>query len=250
MSAGAFVWYDLATTDPVKAASFYASAVGWTPVPLPDKPYTLFKMGTASRAGAHQLPADLEARGVPPHWSGHIQVDDVDAALAKALAAGGSLRFGPSDVAGVGRFAVVTDPDGAHFYLFKPSYDDMPPEPMSPGSIGWHELRARDPAAALGFYTGLFGWERDRAIDMGPMGLYQLFAYGGSDRGGIMAAPGGMAPHWLFYFAVEAIDAARDRVMASGGTVLHGPEEVPGGAWTLMCRDPQGGHFALVAPRR
>lgn len=102
---------------------------------------------------------------------------------------------------------------------------------------------------ALGFYTGLFGWAPDRAIDMGPMGVDQLFAYGGTDRGGFMAVPAGMAPHWLFYIAVEAIDDARDRVEAGGGQVLQGPQEVPvpGGAWTLACRDPQGGAFALVA---
>ncbi len=250
MSAGRFTWYDLATTDPAAAAAFYADAVGWTAVPVPEKPYTLFKMGDAALAGAHAMPADLEARGIPPHWSGHIHVDDVDASLAQAVAAGGVLRYGPMDVPGVGRFAVVTDPAGAHFYLFTPSYADAPPEPMSPGSIGWHELRTPDPAAALEFYTAMFGWEKDRAIDMGPMGVYQLFAYGGTDRGGMMAAPAGMMPHWLYYFAVEGIDAAKERVLAGGGAVLHGPQEVPGGAWTLTGRDPQGGHFALVAPRR
>lgn len=250
MSTGSFVWYDLATTDPVNAAAFYASAVGWTAVPLVDKPYTLFKMGEAILAGAHQMPEELEARGIPPHWSGHVEVADVDASLKQALTAGAALKFGPSDVPDVGRFAVVTDPAGAHFYLFTPTYEQTAPESMSPGSVGWHELRTPDPATALDFYTGLFGWERDRAIDMGPMGIYQLFAYGGSDRGGLMAAPAGMTPHWLYYFVVEGIDAARDRVTASGGTVLHGPQEVPGGAWTLTCRDPQGGHFALVAARR
>lgn len=207
-------------------------------------------MGTAVLAGAHQMPGELKARGIPPHWSGHIQVDDVDASLTRAQAAGAMLQFEPSDVPGVGRFAVVTDPSGAHFYLFTPNYEAAAPAPMSPGSIAWHELHSPDPATALQFYTELFGWRRDRAIDMGPMGTYQLFTYGGTDRGGMMAAPAGTTPRWLYYFAVEGIDTARDRVIASGGTVLQGPQEVPGGAWTLTCRDPQGGDFALVAPRR
>ena len=247
MSVGRFIWYDLATSDPAAAARFYADVVGWTAVPVPDKPYTMFKMEAAILAGVHQMPAEVAARGVPPHWSGHIQVDDVDAALAQVLAAGGVCKFGPSDIEAVGRFAVVTDPQGAHFYLFTPSYTADEPAPMRPGSIGWRELRTADPAAALGFYGRAFGWQPSRAIEMEPMGTYQLFAYGGTDRGGIMAAPAGMMPHWLFYVVVDAVDAAVARVEAGGGTVVRGPAEVPGGARTLVCRDPQGGPFALVS---
>ena len=250
MSAGGFVWYDLATTDPAAAAIFYAAVVGWTPVPVPEKPYTVLQIGSAMLAGLHALPDEVAARGVPPHWSGHVHVDDVDASLARVLAAGGICKYGPADVPDIGRMAVVTDPQGAHFYLFAPCYGTAEPAPMSPGSIGWRELRTHDPEAALAFYAAMFGWQRDRAIDMGPMGIYQLFAYGGSDRGGIMAMPGSGTAHWLYYFVVEGIDAAHGRVVGGGGVVLHGPQEVPGGAWTLTCRDPQGGHFALVAPRR
>ena len=250
MSVGDFVWYDLATTDPVAAAEFYAGVIGWTAVPVPAKPYTWFKAGGAVLAGVHQMPAEVAQRGVPPHWSGHIHVADVDASLAQAVAAGAVCKFGPSDIPDVGRFAVVADPDGAHFYLFTPSYTDTEPPFMSPGSIGWRELRTRDPAASFAFYAGLFGWQPERAIEMGPMGTYDIFGYGGMERGGMMTPPPGAMPHWLYYIVVEAIDAAQDRVAAGGGTVLHGPQEVPGGAWTLTCRDPQGGEFALVAPRR
>lgn len=248
MSTGSFVWYDLATTDPAAAARFYAGVVGWSPEPVPDKPYTLFKTGSAALAGVHQMPADLEERGVPPHWSGHIHVADVDASLAQVVEAGGQCRFGPADLPGVGRFAVVTDPDGAHFYLFTPSYDHWEPPVMSPGSIGWRELHTRDQAAALGFYAGLFGWERSQAIETGPMGTYQLFAYDGLDRGGMMNTQPGMPPHWLFYVAVDDVATAAERVKAGGGTIVFGPVEVPGGAWTLNCRDPQGAYFALVSP--
>lgn len=247
MSVGSFVWYDLATPDPAAAAGFYAGVVGWTAVPLPDKPYTLFNTGAAAQAGAHEMPAELQAQGVPPHWSGHIHVEDVDASLARVIALGGACRYGPADVPAVGRFAVVSEPGGAHFYLFTPSYTDTEPAFMSAGSIGWRELRSADPAASLAFYAGLFGWEPGAAMDMGPMGNYQIFGYGGMDRGGIMQVPPGLTPHWLFYVVVDAVDAAVGRVEAGGGAVLHGPQEVPGGAWTLTCRDPQGGAFALVS---
>lgn len=248
MSTGSFIWYDLATTDPAAASAFYASVIGWSPEPVPEKPYTVFKIGAAFMAGLMRLPPHLEAAGVPPHWSGYIEVDDVDAMVGKAEAAGASLRYGPEELADVGRFAVIADPDGAVFYLYTPSSHGEKLPPMTPGSIGWRELHARDQGAAFGFYAGLFGWERSRAIEMGPMGTYQLFAYDGLDRGGMMTTQAGMRPQWLFYFAVDGIEAAAKRVTSAGGTIMFGPVEVPGGAWTLNCRDPQGAYFALVSP--
>jgi predicted enzyme related to lactoylglutathione lyase len=57
-------------------------------------------------------------------------------------------------------------------------------------------------------------------------------------------------PHWLYYFNVDAIDAAVARIAAAGGKVVNGPMEVPGGSWIVNAVDPQGAMFALVAPKR
>ncbi|MDT7950262.1 MAG: VOC family protein [Acetobacteraceae bacterium] len=248
MSTGAFIWYDLATPDPAAAAAFYAAVIGWTPEPAPDADYTLFKTGAAARAGLMKLPAQLEAASVPPHWSGYVQVDDVDSMLGRAEAAGATLRYGPSDIPDVGRFAVIADPGGAVFYLYAPREPAQEPAPMTPGTVAWRELHAREPESAFGFYASLFGWEQTQAIPMGAMGTYQLFAYGGLDRGGMMQTQPGMPSHWLFYVAVDDVHAAVARVTGGGGTIVFGPSEVPGGAWTLNCRDPQGAYFALVSP--
>lgn len=251
MKSGAFIWYDLATTDPAAASRFYETVVGWTAEEVPAMHYTLFKVGETRAAGLMQLSQHLREAGVPPHWTGYVMVDDVDGVARQVQAKGGSLKFGPEDIPDIGRFAVVTDPSGAPFDLFKPFGEaDAEPAMMAPGHVGWHELRARDQEAAFGFYSGLFGWSRGTALDMGPMGTYQLFGYAGAERGGIMNAPAGMPPSWLFYFVVAGLDAALLRVQQGGGTILHGPQEVPGGAWVLLCRDPQGAHFALVSATR
>jgi predicted enzyme related to lactoylglutathione lyase len=55
-------------------------------------------------------------------------------------------------------------------------------------------------------------------------------------------------PVWSYYFNVPDIDAAVQRVTASGGQVLMGPQEVPGGSQIIQGMDPQGAMFALVAP--
>jgi len=57
-------------------------------------------------------------------------------------------------------------------------------------------------------------------------------------------------PAWLFYFNVPALDAAVDQIKAGGGHIIMGPMEVPGGQWIVNATDPQGAHFALVAPKR
>jgi predicted enzyme related to lactoylglutathione lyase len=62
--------------------------------------------------------------------------------------------------------------------------------------------------------------------------------------------PSMQAPSWTFYFNVPAIDAAAERVTSSGGTIINGPMEVPGGTWIVQCLDPQGAMFALSAATR
>ena len=64
----------------------------------------------------------------------------------------------------------------------------MPPA-MAPGRFGWNELLAGDVPTVWPFYATMFGWTKADAIDMGPMGTYQLFASGGTSIGGMMNRP-------------------------------------------------------------
>ena len=119
------------------------------------------------------------------------------------------------------------------------------------GAYLFRELQAGDLEAALAFYQSQFGWSRAEAVDMGPIGLYQLFATGGPAVGGMMARmPEVPAPFWLYYFNVAAVDAAVAKVTQLGGQVLMGPQQVPGGSWIVQCTDPQGALFAMVGPAR
>jgi predicted enzyme related to lactoylglutathione lyase len=89
-------------------------------------------------------------------------------------------------------------------------------------------------------------------MDMGPMGVYRLFSTGGADAAGGMMnkmaeAP---SPFWAYYFNVDALDAAMERVKGAGGKVMNGPMEVPGPMFIANCQDPQGAWFSMVAARR
>ena len=191
--------------------------------------------------------------GVGPRWMGYVAVDDVDAYAARVKAAGGSVHRAPDDIPGVGRFAVVADPHGAGFILFRGSSEPQSPPaaPGTPGHIGWHELHAGDGESAFAFYSGLFGWTKAEAMDMGPMGVYQIFATDGAPVGGMMTKmPETPAPFWLYYFNVDALDAAMARATKGGAKIANGPMEVPGGRWIVQCLDPQGAMFAMLAPKR
>lgn len=98
------------------------------------------------------------------------------------------------------------------------------PALTTPGVTGWHELMAVDWSQAIAFYTALFGWTKADAVDMGPMGTYQLFAAAGQPIGGMFNKPAAMpVPFWLYYVRVDAIDTAAERVSRAGGRILNGP---------------------------
>jgi uncharacterized protein len=252
---GKFVWYDVMTTDVKAATVFYCKVVGWTAQDsgMTDRSYTLLSAGPTMIGGLMPIPDDARAAGARPAWMGYIGVDDVDATTPRIKAAGGAIHRGPEDIPGIGRFAVAGDPHGAGFIIFKGA-SDQAPAPVAagtPGHIGWHELHAGDRERDFAFYAGLFGWTKAESVDMGPMGIYQTFATGGDPVGGVMTrTPEVPAPFWLYYFNVDAVDAAAARVTEGGGKILFDAHQVPGGSWIVQCMDPQGAAFALVASKR
>jgi predicted enzyme related to lactoylglutathione lyase len=255
MKPGNFAWYDLMTSDTEAAAAFYRDVIGWDTkdAGVGDRPYTLFSMGPVNVGGLMAIPENACEEGSHPCWTGYILVDDVDAYVKRVKAAGGKVYRGPEDIPGVLRFAVVADPHGAAFVLFKGMSATPPQElpPDAPGNVGWHELHAGDGTSDFAFYAGLFGWTRSRAMDMGPQGVYQIFATGGEPTGGVMTKmPESPVPFWLYYFNVDAIDAATARATKAGGKVAMGPHQVPTGQWIVQCTDPQGAWFAMLSWKR
>ena len=255
-SHGHFVWYELLTTDMTAAKAFYARVVGWSArdASAPGMAYTLFSVGDAAVGGLMTLPDEARRTGALPRWLGYVAVDDVDAAVVRLRQLGGAVHIPPADIPGVGRFAVVTDPHGAYFMLFRDvGGNPPPPAPDTPGLVGWRELHAGDGVKAFDFYASQFGWTKRRAMDMGAMGVYQLFTFaaGDVDYGGMMTRmPQTPGPFWLYYFNVPALDAAVERIKARGGKILNDPMEVPGGQWIVQAMDPESAMFALVAPKR
>ena len=86
---------------------------------------------------------------------------------------------------------------------------------------------------------------------MGAMGVYQTFDIDGVWSGGMMKTPPEMPkPCWVYYVAVDDIDAAHKRATDNGATTMMGPMEVPGGQWIVQALDPQKAFFAMVGPKK
>jgi uncharacterized protein len=113
-SHGSFYWNELMTWDVEKAKRFYAETLGWRydAMEMPDGTYWVIKCGEATVGGMFGL-REPQFAGVPESWMAYIAVDDVDARIAKATAAGGTLMRPAFDVPGVGRIGIIREPGGA-----------------------------------------------------------------------------------------------------------------------------------------
>ena len=199
------------------------------------RPYTIVSAGDDASRGMMAIPPEAKAMGVRPCWSGYVGVEDVDKPAAKVTAAGGSvMRPGDATFPASADFAVVADPHGAGFMLFRDAGGDPPPARAA------RRLACRLARTARRRRRGrlrlLFRAVRlDQAtsgMDMGAMGVYQLFGFAGGDGddGGIMTSMPQIAGAVLaLLFQRPAIDAAAERVKAKGGKIVNGPMEVPGG---------------------
>ncbi len=261
---GDFIWYELLTSDADAAGEFYGKVVGWTSINSGQTAmdYRFFSAGDGSDmadgvGGYMAITPDMAEHGARPAWIGYIAVDDVDASVARLSTAGGNVLMPAMTLDGVGRMAMVADPQGAPFYLMKGASDESSAsfaatEPKL-GHCAWNELATTDPDAAKAFYCAQLGWVAGDSMDMGPMGRYDFLKVG-DDRGFNIGAvytmvPEDPQPHWLFYFRVPDIDAAVAAITDNGGRILQEPIEIPGGDFSIVGYDPQGAAFGLVGAR-
>ena len=115
----AFCWADLNTQNPAKAKEFYSALLGWKiSAGEHDKSgYEHIQNGEKMIGGIPPVRPGSEM--IPPHWMVYFQVADVDATAAKAKELGATMCLEPISMEGVGRLAVIDDPQGAGFAIFK-----------------------------------------------------------------------------------------------------------------------------------
>jgi hypothetical protein len=116
---GSFTWNELMTTDTKKAGDFYSSVFGWRLDKQNFGPieYTMLINGDRPNGGMLQITPDMG--NIPSNWLVYFAVDDCDAKVQKATELGAKICKPADDIPGVGRFAILTDPQGAGFALIK-----------------------------------------------------------------------------------------------------------------------------------
>lgn len=252
---GTPVWYEYLADDADAAARFYGDVVGFSPSDsgMPGIDYRLFAAPDGEQvAGLMKRPNGM---GDGPVWLTYIGVDDVDAVAARITERGGAIHMPPMSMPGVGRMAMATDPQGHAFYVMKGESDQdstsfRTSEQAAPGHVVWNELTAQDQDAALDFYADLFGWRHEGAMPMGPLGDYKFLHVGSTCLGATMNAFPGARRGWQPYFLVPDIDAGVARLTGGGGTVVQGPDQIPGGDYSVVAQDPHGARFGLVGARK
>ena len=115
--AGALIWNELQTSDTAGAAAFYREVFGWgtETTDMPTGTYTSFMRGDHGVAGMIEIRPEWGP--VPPNWSIYLGAEDVDASMARAIALGGSAQTEPMEVPNAGRFVLMSDPQGAMFFM-------------------------------------------------------------------------------------------------------------------------------------
>jgi uncharacterized protein len=118
-----FVWHELMSTDPIQSEDFYLAVAGVSVSALGDesdsyKLLTVRGQPVGGMAGPRPDREGWPSGGPDAHWIAYFGTEDVDAAARKAEELGGQVLLPPVDVPGMGRAAVLRDPQGAAFGVF------------------------------------------------------------------------------------------------------------------------------------
>lgn len=248
---GAPCWTDLATSEPARAKAFYTKLFGWTyqnnDMGNGQFYSTIQLNGVGAGAIYGQVAEEIE-QGISPRWSTYFNVNDVDAAAARVVPAGGTLMMEPFDVMGIGRMVLIFDPTGAVVALWQ-SIEHFDTRMVNePGAMTWNELLTRDTEIAAKFYEEVLDWD-SHADDMGRMDYTIFHTTQEHPAGGMVhldESHVGVRPHWMVYFAVSDCDETTMLSAKNGGKVVVPPTDMPAGRFAVLS-DPQGAVFGVMA---
>ncbi|MBT2405730.1 MULTISPECIES: VOC family protein [unclassified Streptomyces] len=243
-------WLDLGSPDTTAAAAFYEALFGWKFVSAGPEAggYGFFQKAGKTVAAL----GPLTEEGAKSAWMVHFQAEDIQATVKALKDGGGKIRMEPMDVMGEGWLAQATDPQGAEFALWQPGKTAGLGIASAENTLLWVELHVPDPAAAIAFYKGLFGW---RHQEMEAPGMtYRVLSIAEGDQqegsfGGVAPLSGeGEEARWVPYFNVTDVDATVRTAGENGGSVLMPAADVPDVGRIAWLADPSGAVFALLKP--
>ena len=234
---GKFVWYDLLTNDVDRARAFYGAVLGWSFEPLGR--YTVASSQGQPVAGLVTVKADDQR--TPARWLASLSVTDVDDSVARAERAGATIHEGPGELADRGRFALLSDPQGAQLVLLRATTGDPPDSNPVAGSWLWNSLWTENPQQALEFYQMLVGYE---VLADGEN--HWILTKDTHLRAGVRDLPLREHPaRWVPTIYVADLDDTLSRIEPAGGQIVIAPGQPPAGDDVALIKDSQGALLIL-----
>jgi predicted enzyme related to lactoylglutathione lyase len=222
---GKWVWSELLTGDPDRAAAFYGAVFGWTfsRRGAGERAYRLARRDGLPVAGVLRIADGRDGRTPAARWIGMMSVPDVDAAVALAGTEGGRTLVGPTTQLGRGKVALLADPEGAPFGVIRAVDGDPPDTDPAAGAWLWRELWAADPGRMSAWYRALGHYTRRRVSSSNDRDEW-LLAAGELPRAGVVDRGAAVRESaWLPYLRVADLQATLRAVGAAGGRVLLEP---------------------------
>jgi uncharacterized protein len=253
-------WVDTWQDDAEAAVEFYSGIFGWecertSPEGAERTHYLCYVRGRRV-AG---IGAPIPVEGHDPVWGTYITVDDVDETIAKAKEAGGKVAMEPFEALDGGRMALLVDPTGGVFMVWRNGENDGAQLVNEPGAWSMSVLHTRDTKAAGDFYVAVFGWTTE-TFEMGDdeLTIFRLPGFVGGEpsqpvsRETVAAMqemsaegfPEHIPPHWGVDFWVADCDATAAKAKELGGTLIQEPFDSPGFR-NAVIRDPQGAVLSI-----
>jgi len=236
-------WVDLMVNDVDAALEFYAATMGWRAGERSGPEFGGYAMWFADDvpvAGVGPINGDY-----PPSWTVYVGTTDIEATLASAAASGGQVLAPTMTIGPLGKMAVLADPAMAVFGLWEAADFGGFARRDETGFPAWFDVQSTDVDATRAFLRGLFGYTESSPDPAPPMADYRQLDLDGAPVMGSMGAFAAPVSFWMTYFAVGDVDAAVERAISAGGTVLHGPEDTPFGRLATLA-DLEGAVFSLV----
>ena len=252
---GTTTWLDLGSTDLRAAQAFYTELFGWEFEDAGEEygHYRMIRSNGTLVAGAMDVSGMTCPDGdpLPSEWTVYLAVDDLDARVAKAQAAGAQIIVSPTVAADAGSFAIVLDPAGYPIGLWQAGDIEGYEFTAATGTPVWFEVMTHDFDAAARFYTEVLDAElvpmteemEDDSFRYVTNGAQDTATWGLGDATGVIPEGEG---GWRIYFAVDSCDPAVERITELGGRLLDGPVDSPFGRIATVA-DPTGASFQICA---
>jgi predicted enzyme related to lactoylglutathione lyase len=249
---GKWVWYELVSTDTEKSKSFYSQLLGWQiePQEMGGMKFDLVK------SGGQDIATLTAAEGkAKSHWVPFVSVPDVDATVKTVEEQKGKTVKPPADIPNIGRFAIVADPNGVEFAVFKGANGDQPdPQQPATGQFVWNEYLTKNKkqhAAALAFYPATIGYTASQ-MQMGEgkkKMAYDMLSFGEAPRAGVQAAkPTSLGGQWLPWVVVDDTDAMVALAKQLKGKIVVKAHDIPTIGRAAIVADSTGAAVGLLKP--